>query len=480
MGTAEYQSPARPAAEAEASPLNFAITPQPPKASLQPASVVPCAAVPLTTIGTAEYETPARAAADAEASPLSFANVPQPPQASHQPASVIPWSAVPLAPPRATFSHAQTDDRPQPSASQFVEMEPVTPTRPTATGLGASLQPIVGRLDALLPLPIVAQPIPAPVETPIGTYLSARPSLQPHRPASRLKPADPRKPSWLSPSTWTTAALAPAAWVPAIASVKIPWAPAAATLTRTRTPIGSQRKPLVALVIPILAALTLYSAPSAMRAAADASRQGWQRAQRAVLNRAAVALDEDFRAGLGEWTNRGGSAPAWTSDPSGFVRPAALALYRPSAGMVDYQMQFIGTIDKKGLSWVARAADFNNYYAIRLAVLKPGPLPTIGVTRYAVIHGVPQKRVTTPLLLRAQADTIYHVKLDIQGDRYTLWVQDQPVDSWSEPRLGRGSIGFFSEPDAGSRIASVHVRGHYDMLGRLCALLMPASISSYR
>ena len=217
-----------------------------------------------------------------------------------------------------------------------------------------------------------------------------------------------------------------------------------------------------------------------MRAAANASRQGWQHAQRAVLNRAAVALDEDFRAGLSDWTNRGGSAPSWTTDPSGFVRPAALALYRPSAGMVDYQMQFLGTIDRKGLSWVARAVDFNNYYAIRLAVLTPGPLPTIGVTRYAVIHGIPQKRVTTPLLMRAQADTVYRVRLDIQGDHYALWIQDQPVDSWSEPRLGRGSIGFFSEADAGSRIAGVHVRGHYDMLGRLCALLMPASISNDR
>jgi hypothetical protein len=423
--------------------------------------------VPLTPIRATNHEAPVCNAADAEASPLNFVSVAQamPPRASLQPASVISWPAVPLAPVRAT-----KDAQPQRSASQFGEMEPVTPAGPAATGLDASLQPIVGRLDALLPLPLIAQPVPAPAVTPIGIYLSAQPSLQPRRPTSGLKPSDPRKPSWLSPTTW----------IPAIASVKTQWAPAAQAFTPTRIPLGSQRKPFVALVIPILAALTLYSAPSAMRAAADFSRHGWQRAQQAVLNRAAVALDEDFRTGLSDWTNSGGSRPSWTTDPSGFVRPAALALYRPSAGMVDYQVQFIGTIDKKGLSWVARAADFNNYYTIRLAVLRPGPLPAIGVTRYAVIHGIPQKRVVTPLLMRAQADTVYRVRLDIQGDHYALWVQDQPVDSWTEPRLGRGSIGFFSEADAGSRIASVHVRGHYDMLGRLCALLMPASISNYR
>ena len=188
-----------------------------------------------------------------------------------------------------------------------------------------------------------------------------------------------------------------------------------------------------------------------------------------------MALDEDFRAGLSNWTNGGGTPPSWTSDASGFVRPVALALYHPALGMVDYQMEFLGTIDKKGLSWVARAADFNNYFAIRLVVLKPGPLPSIGVTRYAVIHGITQKQVTTPLLMSAREDTVYRVRPNVQGDHFALWIQDQPVDSWSEPRLGRGGIGFFSEKDAEGRIASLHVRGQSDMLGRLCAFLMPSS-----
>jgi hypothetical protein len=295
--------------------------------------------------------------------------------------------------------------------------------------------------------------------------------LQARLPILRLKPADPSR-STTSRST---------TWIPRIANFKTPWASAADTFTANRARLASRQKPLLAFVIiPILAALTLYSTPPALRAAAEASRQGWRGAQRAVLNRAAVALDEDFRAGLNDWTNRGGSHPSWTSDPSGFVHPGALAFYRPSHGMADYRMQFLGTIDKKGLSWVARAADFNNYYVIRLTVLKSGPLPMIGVTRYAVIHGVPQKQFITPLLMSARADTVYRVSLDIQGDHFALSVQDQPVDSWSEPRLGHGSVGFFSENDAGSRIASLHVRGHYDMLGRLCAFLMPSSISNSR
>jgi hypothetical protein len=300
------------------------------------------------------------------------------------------------------------------------------------------------------------------------SFSNAAPSLLVQRLKLGLKPADPSRPSFRPLLTW----------IPQIENPEIRWTTLAHSLKGTQKRLSYGRKPLLAFVIPVLAALALYSAPPAMHAAADASRQEWQRARRAVLNRAAVALDEDFPAGLSQWINRGGSPPSWSSDASGFVRPGALALYRPSRSMADYQMQFLGTIDKKGLSWVARAADFNNYYAIRLTVLKPGPLPMIGVTRYAVIHGIPQKRVTTPLLMSAQADTVYRVRLDVQGDHFALSIQDQPVDSWSEPRLGHGSIGFFSENDSGSRIGSLHIKGHSDMLGRLCAFLIPSSISN--
>src|SRR5262249_23920847 len=108
-----------------------------------------------------------------------------------------------------------------------------------------------------------------------------------------------------------------------------------------------------------------------------------------VLDRAAVALDEDFRAGLDDWVSRNSSATEWSYDSAGFVKPAELAIYGPSQSLTDYQVQFMGMIDKKALSWVVRAADFDNYYVVKLTVWKPGPVPTIGVTRYAVVNGVP-------------------------------------------------------------------------------------------
>jgi hypothetical protein len=203
----------------------------------------------------------------------------------------------------------------------------------------------------------------------------------------------------------------------------------------------------------------------------------WMTVKQNMVERAAIALDEDFRAGLDDWTSRGGTTE-WAFDATGFVRPGPLALYRPSIDLTDYQMQFLGMIDKKALSWVVRAADFDDYYVVKLVVLKPGPVPTIGVTRYAVIHGVAQDRADTIAFINAREDMLYRVRMDIHADTFALTVQGQLVDSWSEPRLRTGGVGFFTARGEASRLRWVQVTHQYDMLGRLCAYLAPYNIPS--
>src|SRR6266849_4902173 len=153
----------------------------------------------------------------------------------------------------------------------------------------------------------------------------------------------------------------------------------------------------------------------------------WVNVKQSMLDRAAVALDEDFRSGLDDWATRGDLDASWSFDATGFVRPGPLALYRPSLGLTDYQVQFLGLIDKKALSWVVRAADFDNYYVVKLVVLKPGPFPTIGVTRYAVINGKAQNRADTILPINCRNDMLYRVRLDVNGDDFALVVQGQMV-----------------------------------------------------
>jgi hypothetical protein len=200
--------------------------------------------------------------------------------------------------------------------------------------------------------------------------------------------------------------------------------------------------------------------------------------RQAVFDRAAVALDEDFRAGLDDWGSRGDATTRWSFDATGFVQPGPLAVYKPTMSLTDYQMQFLGLIDEKALSWVVRAADFNNYYVVKIVVLKPGPLPTIGVTRYAVINGKAQDRVDTAVPMDARAGMLYRVTMAVHDDTFALDIQGQLVDSWTESRLTHGGVGFFTARGEKSRIRWVQVTHQYDMLGRLCAYLAPEEITT--
>ncbi|HEX5430849.1 MAG TPA: hypothetical protein VFW83_02685, partial [Bryobacteraceae bacterium] len=139
---------------------------------------------------------------------------------------------------------------------------------------------------------------------------------------------------------------------------------------------------------------------------------------------------------------------------------------------------FLGMIDKEALSWVIRAKDFDNFYVVKLKVLNPGPLPTIGITRYAVIQGKAQDRVDVKVPIQARRDTLYRVSMDVAGANFDLQVQGQIVESWSEPRLPRGGIGFFTARGEESRVRWVQITHQYDMLGRLCAYLAPYDLSN--
>lgn len=195
--------------------------------------------------------------------------------------------------------------------------------------------------------------------------------------------------------------------------------------------------------------------------------------RKSMAERAAVGLDENFRTGLDNWMSHSGSTAEWSFDQAGFVQPGRVALYQPSLGLTDYEFQFLGAIDKGAISWVARAVDFQNYYVVKLMVVKGGPVPEMGITRYAVINGKPVDRVDTPVTFQARTDSLYRVSQVMEGDNYSLVIQGQMIDSWKEPRLKRGGIGFFTNRGEQSRIGWVQITHQYDMLGRLFAYLAP-------
>ena len=199
----------------------------------------------------------------------------------------------------------------------------------------------------------------------------------------------------------------------------------------------------------------------------------WKNLHQSISNRAAVAFADDFRSGLDAWDSHSNLTTSWSYDATGFVQPGPLAVFKPSKDLMDYRFQFLGEIDQKGLGAAFRAADLDNYYVVKLAVVKPGPLPVVHLVRYAVINGKEERHVEEPLQLAARPDTLYRMVLDIRGGDFTIMAQGQLVDFWTDNRLPRGGVGFFCSRGEKARVRWVEVSHQYDALGRLCAYLAP-------
>jgi hypothetical protein len=192
-----------------------------------------------------------------------------------------------------------------------------------------------------------------------------------------------------------------------------------------------------------------------------------------ILNRAAVDLTDDFRSGLDAWDSRSNLTTSWSYDATGFVQPGPLAVFKPSTDLIDYRFQFLGEIDQKGLGAAFRASNLDNYYAVKLVVVKPGPLPILRLVRYAVINGKEERHVERPIQVAARPDTLYRMVVDVRGSDFTIMAQGQVVDFWTDNRLPRGGVGFFCNRGEKARVRWVEVSHQYDALGRLCAYLAP-------
>lgn len=199
----------------------------------------------------------------------------------------------------------------------------------------------------------------------------------------------------------------------------------------------------------------------------------WDSIREDVSQRAAINLADDFRAGLADWTGEDGWAQSWSYDDAGFVRPGTLALYAPTLSLTDYDFTFAAQVEQNGVSWVVRAADSQNYYAIRLAITDAGPLPKAAIIRYPVTAGRrgPITRTDVPFTLRLER--MHTIATRMQGSSFTVFVDGTLVDFWRETGFQRGGVGFIRGAGESSRLRWVNVSHQYDLLGRLCALLAP-------
>ena len=305
----------------------------------------------------------------------------------------------------------------------------------------------------LVPLSVTSKPCEfanAIHPAPPAMCLPQPPRPEPVRPGSRLEPIDakPTADFFNSPEVPLVAPAArPAATQPEAEKAHL-WAQSIDFWNRAPRDLK-----MLVFAIPVLLGLALHPSLPKVRVAAPAAASGFrtqfperrepavgEASGRRVLDRAAVALDEDFRPGLDDWVSRGDATTDWSFDATGFVRPGSLALYRPSMGLSDYQMQFLGMIDKKALSWVVRAADFDNLLRGQAGGAEAGTAADHRVDalrgdqrqgRCAGRYGGADRR-SRPICCIACAWT------------YTATISRYPSRArwsivWSEPRLRRGA-----------------------------------------
>jgi hypothetical protein len=204
--------------------------------------------------------------------------------------------------------------------------------------------------------------------------------------------------------------------------------------------------------------------------------QGLGSVRQQLASRAAVDFMDDFRTGLDDWQGRGNTTADWSYDATGFVRPAKLALFRPTLTLQDYRFEFLGEIDEKAMGCVFRATDPDNYYAVKFAVSNPGPMPLVKLVRYAVVNGKEERHEERPLPFLSRIDTLYRVLIDVRGNDFTIMSQGKVVDFWTDDRLKAGGVGLFCGRGERARVRWVEVSHQYDTLGRLCAYLAPYSV----
>jgi hypothetical protein len=229
---------------------------------------------------------------------------------------------------------------------------------------------------------------------------------------------------------------------------------------------------VVVLLLGLARAPMNSAAPKAVSPLPDNPRNGsagfGQTIANLIQTHTSGTLRDDFRSGFSNWDGIKSIGSDWTLQ-AGQVRPASLRLWKPSTSLSNYELEFLGHIDRKSMDWAFRAADLHNYYATKLVITHPGPLPNAGLVRFVVLDGRERERVELPLPLTLESGVDYHVRVSVRGNRFLTSVDGQLISSWIDTRISRGGIGFFSESGESSMLKWVSVSERDSFLARIAS-----------
>ena len=202
---------------------------------------------------------------------------------------------------------------------------------------------------------------------------------------------------------------------------------------------------------------------------ASTSNSTWSGSLKSIWkSHSQVTLNDDFSHGITDWVGGRGSKRDWSLDPSGY-RPGKLKIWNRSTSLADYDMEFLGQIEQKSLGWAFRAVDLKNYYGSKLVLAGRGQGggPNAGIVRFITVDGHEQERTQSSLPITLERGVPYRVRLSVEGSRFVTTVNGQVVSSWSDSRIRRGGVGFFSEDGEVSTVRWVSLTERDSMLGRI-------------
>jgi hypothetical protein len=157
-----------------------------------------------------------------------------------------------------------------------------------------------------------------------------------------------------------------------------------------------------------------------------------------------------------ETATRSGSWMRESSTPAGANQPRQLVLYRPSLGATDCRLEFTWKVSDRALAWTFRAKDPDNYYAMTIKALRPGPSPALAVEHFTVYQGIESPHSSKVLILGANNSAL-QVRMDVSGATFKLYLEGNAADYWTDNRLATGGLGFLEQPNQPADVDSVRM-----------------------
>ena len=133
-----------------------------------------------------------------------------------------------------------------------------------------------------------------------------------------------------------------------------------------------------------------------------------------------------------------------------------LILFRPSINSTDSELEFNWMPATSAIGWVFRARDAANYYAMRLRLLGAGRAATLAEERFTVADGAESPHYEKFLAL-PQSDGALKVKMSVVDSTFTLYLQGEPLDTWTDTTLSTGGLGFLEERNEPAEVQSVRL-----------------------